>query len=202
MTKIKICGLSRRQDIEFVNRLLPDYIGFVFAEMSRRCIKRETAAELKRELSPSISTVGVFVDEDIYTVAELASGGILDIVQLHGDEDEGYILKLKQMIKKPVIKAFRVKSDKEIAAAQKSRADYVLLDSGAGSGKTFDRTLLKGIKRPYFLAGGLTPENVREAINFYRPFAVDVSSGVETDNVKDQNKIEKFIYAARRESVL
>ena len=198
MTRIKLCGLSRTQDIEAANRLLPDYIGFVFAEKSRRYITPKKASALKQQLHPSIKAVGVFVDEDVDTVAALLQEGVIDIAQLHGGEDDGYIARLREMTGKPIIKAFIIRYAGDVKAAEHSCADAILLDSGKGSGKPFDQSLLKAIKRPYFLAGGLDPENVGSAVQKLRPFAVDVSSGVETGGVKDMEKMTAFVSAVRK----
>ena len=197
MTRVKMCGLRRAEDIEAANRLMPEYIGFVFAPASRRFISLEEAAALRQALSPGIRAVGVFVDEDAETVARLLESGVIDIAQLHGNEDEAYITRLKARTGKPVIRAFRVKNAEDLRAAEASPADMILLDAGAGDGKTFDWSMLSSVSRPYFLAGGLTPENTAEAVKRYHPFAVDVSSGIETDGFKDCNKMRAFMRAVR-----
>ena len=198
MTKIKLCGLKRPQDIQAANELLPAYIGFVFAPKSRRYVHPDRAEELRRMLNPGIIPVGVFVNETPETVAALLDRGIIDIAQLHGKEDAAYIRRLRQLTKKPLIQAFRVDTPADVAAAQASTADYVLLDSGAGgTGTSFDWSLLQNIQRPYFLAGGLTPENVGGAVATLHPYAVDVSSGIETDGKKDMEKMRAFVYAVR-----
>ena len=197
MTRVKMCGLRRAEDIEAANRLMPEYIGFVFAPASRRFISLEEAAALRQALSPGIRAVGVFVDEDAETVARLLESGVIDIAQLHGNEDEAYIARLKARTGKPVIRAFRVKNAEDLRAAEASPADMILLDAGAGDGKTFDWSMLSSVSRPYFLAGGLTPENTAEAVKRFHPFAVDVSSGIETDGFKDCNKMRAFMRAVR-----
>ena len=198
MTKIKLCGLKRPQDIQAANELLPAYIGFVFAPKSRRYVHPDRAEELRRMLNPGIIPVGVFVNETPETVAALLDRGIIDIAQLHGKEDEAYIRRLRQLTKKPLIQAFRIDTPADVAAAQASPADYVLLDSGAGgTGTCFDWSLLQDIQRPYFLAGGLTPENVGGAVATRHPYAVDVSSGIETDGAKDKEKMTQFVRAVR-----
>lgn len=199
MTKIKLCGLSRQCDIEWANELKPDYIGFIFWSKSKRNVSPEKARELKALLSPDIKAVGVFVNEPVENVAELLSNNIIDIAQLHGSEDEEYIAKLRTLSDKPIIKAFLLKSKDDAETAEKSTADHILLDSGMGAGKSFDWNLLREINRPYFLAGGLYPENVRDAIDKLSPFAVDVSSGIETDNFKDKNKMTAIVKAVRKE---
>ena len=197
MTKIKLCGLSRAEDIECANSLKPDYIGFVFYKKSKRFVDREKARELKNLLDKDNKAVGVFVDEDIDFVASLLRDEIIDIAQLHGNEDENYIKDLKTLSGKPVIKAVRVASADDIKTANNSPADFVLLDSGMGGGKVFDWNLIKEVKRDYFLAGGLTLENAAEAVNTLTPFAVDVSSGIETDGIKDAQKMKEFVKTVR-----
>lgn len=198
MTKIKLCGLSRPEDIQAANRLLPDYVGFIFAPKSRRYVPPESAAALRRLLHPDIAAVGVFVREAPETVAGLLSRNIIDIAQLHGGEDEEYIESLRALTDKPLIKAFRIDTERDILAAQNSPADFVLLDSGnGGTGTSFDWNLIRQIGRPYFLAGGLGPGNVGRAVASLKPYAVDVSSGIETDGVKDESKMREFVYAVR-----
>lgn len=197
MTKVKICGLKREEDIAFANELRPDYIGFVFAKASKRYVDREQAAALKGQLSSEIKSVGVFVDETAENVAELLNSGIIDLAQLHGSEDEKYIEGLRALTDKPIIQAFKIKTAEDISRALESTADYILLDSGAGSGEIFDWNLLKDIDRPWFLAGGLSAGNVREAVDEFHPYGVDVSSAVETGEVKDKGKMAAFIAAVR-----
>lgn len=199
MTKIKLCGLSRPCDIEAANALRPDYIGFVFASKSRRYVTYEKAAELKKWLSPEIQAVGVFVNEHPQNVAKLLQNGIIDMAQLHGDEDEDYITQLRLLTNKPMIRAFRIETAKDIKNAKQSMADYILLDSGAGTGTVFDWNLVKSIRRPYFLAGGLDLDNVTDAVKALHPFAVDVSTGIETDGAKDKIKMAAFVAAVRKE---
>lgn len=199
MTKIKLCGLTRPCDIEYVNELLPEYIGFVFAPKSRRYISPEKAEVLREHLDDRITPVGVFVDEKIEVIADLIKRKIIDIVQLHGNESEKYITGLRRVIDCPVIKAFRIESEADIVSVNNSSADYVLLDSGGGTGKVFDHSLLKDIARPYFLAGGLTPENVETAVKQLKSFAVDVSSSLETDGFKDKIKMTAFVNAVRKD---
>ena len=198
MTKIKFCGLKRKADIEAANALKPDYIGFVFAKDSRRYISPENAAVLKSQLSSEISAVGVFVNERPEYIASLLDDGLIDLAQLHGDEDEAYIDRLKGLTGKPLIKAFRISSASEAVKASASSADMILLDSGTGSGRTFNWQLIKGLRRPYFLAGGLNPVNAGDAVRLLNPWAVDVSSGIETDGLKDIKKMAAFAAAVRK----
>ena len=197
MTKIKLCGLSRECDIEAVNELCPEYIGFVFANKSKRYVTPAKAKELRTILNKDIKAVGVFVNEDIEKVSELLENDIIDIAQLHGSEDEEYILKLREKTQKPIIKAFKISSSADAISAEKSSADFILLDSGAGTGSVFDWEWLKEVRRPYFLAGGLSTENVESAIKKLSPYAVDVSSGIETEGVKDKIKMKEFVSKVR-----
>ncbi|MBR6996763.1 MAG: phosphoribosylanthranilate isomerase [Ruminococcus sp.] len=196
MTKIKMCGLRRAEDIEFANMVKPDYIGYVFAEKSKRYITPEKAAELTKLLDGDIVPVGVFVDETMENVIAAVKMGAVKMVQLHGSESEDFVSKLKNR-GIPVIKAFQVGSAEDIAAAECSCADLVLLDSGKGSGQTFDWSLIGGIKRPYLLAGGITAENAAAAIGKLRPYGVDASSCLETDGFKDIAKMKAFAQAVR-----
>ncbi len=202
MTKIKLCGLSRPQDIQAANELRADYIGFVFAPGSRRYVSPRQALTLKSLLSPQIHAVGVFVYEEIEKVARLLNRGVIDMAQLHGGEDEDYIRHLRGLTGKPIIQAFRITSDRDVLRAESSIADHVLLDSGAGTGTTFDWALIRQIKRPYFLAGGLDIHNVKNAVDQLEPYAVDVSSGIETGGVKDPAKMAAFVAAVRKEARL
>ena len=201
MTKIKFCGLTRTGDIEAANELKPDYIGFVFWSKSKRAVTAGEAKILKSKLDPSIKAVGVFVDEDMEAVKSLFDGGIIDIAQLHGHEDEDYINGLKKASGKPVIKAFRIRSEEDISKAEASPADLVLLDAGMGDGVTFDWSLIKNTGRPYFLAGGLDPDNAADAVRTLHPYALDVSSGIETDGLKDTNKMAAFAASVRKEDI-
>ncbi len=201
MTRIKLCGLSRPCDIEAANALMSDYVGFVFAPQSRRYVTPRLAAELKGMLSPDIAAVGVFVNEAPETIADLLEKGVIDAAQLHGEESEAYIRRLRQLTGRPLIRAFRIQTAQDAEMAESSSADHVLLDSGAGTGNTFDWQLIRGVGRPYFLAGGLTPDNVENAVRQLRPFAVDVSSGTETDGKKDAEKMAAFVAAVRRAQI-
>ena len=193
MTVIKICGLRRLEDAFILNREKVDAAGFVFYPPSRRFVRPELAGKIKKLLYPSIRTVGVFVKEDPERVAALHEAGIIDMAQLHGDEDEDYIEKIQNMTGKPVIKAFSIKTPEDVQRALRSPADYILLDQGAGgTGEPFDWTLVPPVRRPFFLAGGIGPENLRSAIGTLHPWAVDLSSSLETDGRKDQAKIQQI----------
>ena len=199
MTKIKMCGLSRAEDIQAANAIKPDYIGFVFAEISKRKVSALEASKLKSKLDPEIKAVGVFLDDKLDFVASMLNLGIVDVVQLHGSEDEEYIEKVRKITNKPIIKAFIIRSEEDVKRAEKSTADYILLDGGKGEGRAFDWSLLKEIKRPYFLAGGLNHDNVGDAVKALKPFALDVSTGIETDGVKDREKMTAFANTVREE---
>lgn len=182
------------------NQLRPDFIGFVFAKKSKRYAPPELAKSLKAQLLPGIQAVGVFVNEPVESVAALLENETIDIAQLHGKEDENYIASLRVRTKKPILQAFRIDTREDVLAANRSSADFVLLDSGnGGTGTAFDWGLLGDMDRPYFLAGGLNPETVGPAVKALHPYAVDVSSGIETDGLKDPNKMAAFVAAVRKE---
>jgi len=190
--RIKICGLFRADDIDFANEAMPDYIGFVFAD-SKRKIGYDTARELKKRLDPRIKSVGVFVNADINDIARHFADGVIDMAQLHGEEDEIYAARLKETCGIPIIKAvigeFR----------WRGKADYLLFDSGRGSGRTFDWSLIPDElkQNPFFLAGGINPDNIAEAAKL-APYCIDVSGGAETGGVKDKEKIKKLVGFIRR----
>lgn len=196
--KIKICGLSRPEDIACVNRLLPDYIGFVFWPKSRRAVTREQTAQLKALLSPLVRAVGVFVEAPLEEIVGLLADGIIDIAQLHGRETETDIRYLQEMTGRPVIKAVKVHERSDVEAWLGSGADYLLFDSGMGSGKAFDRSLLGEVGRPYFLAGGLGPDNLEPVLVQGGPYGVDLSSSVETEGRKDPEKMRRVVELVRQ----
>ena len=197
MAKIKICGLTRPEDIYAVNAVKPDYIGFVFAE-SRRKIEVHQAAALRELLDNGITPCGIFVNETPEAVARAVHIGAIDIIQLHGDEDEAYIRNLKTLTNAPIIKAISVQKHGDVQAWAATQADYLLLDStGGGTGQSFDWGLIGEVEKPFFLAGGLNTDNVQTAIQTLNPFAVDVSSGAETDGRKDASKIKALVQLVR-----
>lgn len=201
--KIKLCGLTRPCDIEAVNELQPDYIGFVFAKKSRRYVSPEKAVELKAMLAPEIQAVGVFVNEEPEQIVSLLEAGTIDVAQLHGQEGEREIRRLRELTDHPLIQAFRIDTEQDVERANASTADYVLLDSGAGgTGTVFDWDLLQTIRRPYFLAGGLDTENLGTVKAKLNPYGIDVSSGIETDGYKDKEKMTAFVATARKEDTL
>ena len=198
-TKIKICGLRCREDILAVNEAKPDYCGFIIEfPKSIRSVTADEVRELVKNLSPEIQPVGVFVNASMELVRSLLDDGTLAMAQLHGQEDENYIRQLKTMTDQLLIKAFSIKTEADIKKAIRSEADYILLDQGVGgTGETFDWSLVPAIKRPWFLAGGLGCENLESAIHLLHPWAVDLSSSVETDGHKDPDKILEAVYAVR-----
>ena len=197
MTEVKICGMRRLEDIRYANELRPDMIGVVFWRPSKRYVSADDASELRSSLDTGIKPVGVFVDEDPRVVADIANRGIVDMVQLHGVEDEEYIHGLRKLIDAPIIRTFCVRSEEDLVKASESSADMVLLDNGKGTGQTFDWTLMRDLGRDFILSGGLSASNVGDAVRRFHPHAVDVSSAVETDGFKDRSKMEQFIDAVR-----
>lgn len=199
MTKIKICGLFRDRDVDYVNEALPDYCGFIIDfPKSHRSVTPDRVRALRRRLVDAVTPVGVFVDQPVEAVAALLKDGTISIAQLHGHEDADYIAALRDLAPgRPVWKAFRVRTAEDKAAAAASMADMVLLDGGQGSGQVFDWSLTAGVGRPFFLAGGLTPDNIPQAVARLRPHGLDLSSGVETERRKDREKILAAVAAAR-----
>ena len=195
MVKIKICGLKRLEDIRIVNKYKPDYIGFVFAD-SKRKVSHELAAEMKNNLDSDILSVGVFVDADASEIIELFNKGIIEIAQLHGQESEDYIRNLKESTddKLKVINAIEMSDEKDLFDYDSSIADFLLLDSGKGSGKTFDWNLIgNDLNKEFFLAGGIDISNIYKAIEEINPYAIDLSSSLETNGFKDENKIKAIM---------
>ena len=194
--KIKFCGMRRAEDIAALNELKPDFAGFILAKGFKRTITYKEAEDLGRALDPEIKKVGVFVNDDVETVAELVKKAVIDIPQLHGDEDEEYIKKLRTLCDAEIIKVFKIKTEEDVAKAVACSADHILLDAGTGEGKTFEWQLIKELKRPYILAGGLDADNITEAVKALHPWGVDVSSGIETNGIKDPEKMIKFLKKA------
>ena len=197
MVKIKICGLRRLEDVEIVNKYKPDYVGFVFAD-SKRKVSHEIASKMKDNLSSDIISVGVFVDAPQDEILELFNDDVIEIAQLHGMEDEDYINNLKENTNNElkIIKAIEMSEDEDLSKYDNSPADYLLLDSGKGSGKTFDWQLIRtDLKKEFFLAGGINSTNVKKAIEEFDPYAIDLSSSLETNDYKDENKIKEIMEA-------
>ncbi len=201
MTKIKLCGMMCETDIETANRLQPDLVGFVFAKKSRRYVTDEQAAGLRRALSDRIPAAGVFVNEEISHVVRLLQLGVINVVQLHGGEGEEYLKELRKQTDAPIIRAFRIREREDIAKVRAfDENTKILLDAGSGDGMTFRWEWLKDADFDFYLAGGLTVENVAEAVRIYHPYGVDVSSGIETDGRKDIRKMEAFVRTVRKEN--
>ena len=200
MSKIKICGMPRPCDIDFVNEAKPDFCGFILGvPKSRRNISLSTLYALRERLNASVKPVGVIVDAPMEMILPLAADGTLAAIQLHGHESEEYIRQLKEQTSVPIFRAFRVTDRESLIPALQSPADLILLDHGAGgTGETFDWSVLEGITRPYILAGGLGPDNLESAISTLHPWGVDMSSGVETDGIKDREKIFKAVQIAHK----
>jgi phosphoribosylanthranilate isomerase len=199
MTKIKICGLKREEDIGFVNIAKPDYIGFVFAGEKRK-IDFNIATKLRSLLNKEIQAVGVFANAAVDNIFNLCKDCIIDLVQLHGDEDELYISKLKEKVKQPIIKVIRVKKRMRDI---NTKADFVLFDTYSnfeygGCGKVFDWSLIREYKQPFFLAGGLNKNNIEDALTELKPYCIDLSSGVERNGIKDLNKIKEIMQIVRK----
>ena len=200
-TKIKICGLSRPEDIEAVNEVKPDYAGFVVeVSKSRRNVSVQQLRRLTALLDHGIVSVGVFVNAPVELIVGLLQDGVLAMAQLHGQEDETYISRLRNRIKAdaPLIQAFSIRTKEDVLRAVKSSADLILLDQGSGgSGRTFDWSLADAVDRPFFLAGGLGSGNLAQAIRAVKPWAVDLSSALETDGYKDPKKMREAVQIVR-----
>lgn len=192
MAKIKICGLRYDADIDYVNELKPDYIGFILTDGFRRSIDVDTAKQLKSKLDKSIKAVGVFVDDDIHKINRLVKDGVIDLVQLHGSESAAYCKKIKA----PTIKCFKPDM---FGCINEYDADYFLFDSGAGTGKTFNWDAIPQTDKPVFLAGGINKDNISKAIQDIKPYCIDLSSAVETNGIKDYNKIKEIMEIMRYE---
>ena len=207
MTKVKICGLTRSEDIECANRVKPDFIGMVFYAKSKRTVTAQQAAQLKAQLEQGIKAVGVFVNAEISCIAKLAQASIIDIIQLHGDEDADYITRLHQELANknvsvPIIKAIRVRSEESLLNLEQYQVDFFLFDTYkpgqyGGTGERFNLEL-EGvtIPKPYFIAGGLDASNVAHVVaENPHAYAVDVSGGVEDSatGLKDAQKMADFV---------
>ncbi len=201
MTKIKICGLFRECDVEAVNEARPDWCGFIVNfPRSHRNLSPDAVRALRAKLDSGIAPVGVFVDQPAEDVAALLNDGTISAAQLHGHEDADYIAHLRKLAPgRAVWKAFKIREPADLDAANACPADLVVLDNGYGTGASFDWSLAEGVTRPYLLAGGLTPENIPDAISRLHPWGLDISSGVETDKLKDREKIKAAVRAARKE---
>lgn len=198
MVKVKICGITTKEEINMVNQYRPDYIGFIVnVKQSKRNCTIEKVKELSKYIDPNILKVGVFVDEDIDIMKDLIESNSIDVIQLHGNQSNAFIKKIKDELSCELIQAYSITNKKDILLANKSIADIILLDCGSGgTGKSFDWSLLQYVKRKYILAGGLDCTNIEDALQ-YSMMMVDVSSGVETNGKKDKIKIRDFIRKVR-----
>lgn len=198
MTKVKICGVKREIDVDAINNSLPEYVGFVFYNKSKRFIDDKKASKLRNKISDNVKTVGVFVNDDINHIFNLYRSKIINVIQLHGDEDENYINKIRYKLPEAEVwKSFIIRDEIDIQDANNCSADMVVLDNGYGDGKCFDWTLIRYLNRPFILAGGLNIDNVASAIYDVHPYCIDISSGVETRGLKDGNKIEDITMLIR-----
>lgn len=206
MSKIKICGMMHKEDIEAVNELRPDFVGFIMSteQKFRRQISTAKAEKFRSLLKPSIKAVGVFVDEPIEFIEEICENDIIDLIQLHGNEDDDYILKLSRRVKTPIIKAVHVRTTEQILEAQKLHCQYLLLDTAytdkvGGGGKSFNWDIIpEKLQKPFFLAGGINADNIADAVKTVNPYSIDLSSSVEIDGKKDRSKIKEVIEKVRR----
>ena len=197
MSKIKFCGIKSDSDLDYLNQLAPDYIGMVFAPKSKRVVTFEEAKKISQTLKPEITRVGVFVDAPESLIAKLVNNQVIQVIQLHGAEDEATIRHYQQTLKVPVIKAFGIQTPDDVKKAIQSPADYLLFDyKVAGSGKTFDWRYIQEVKRDYFLAGGINSENLKEALSL-NPYAIDLSSAIETNGSKDNQKMTTIMNIMR-----
>lgn len=199
--KIKICGLMSEADATYVNEAKADFAGLVFAN-TRRKVSFEMAKKIRTKLDPKILTVGVFVNHDEAEICQLAEEGIISMIQLHGEETPETAIALKEKTGLPVIKAFRIQSKEDIEKASNYPADYYLFDTYqkgiyGGTGKVFDWNLIEEIGCPFFLAGGLDVQNIEKAMET-NAYALDISSGVETDGAKDRDKIMEVVSLVHR----
>ena len=195
---IKVCGMREAENIQEIESLQDiDMLGFIFYPKSPRYIY-----ELPAYLPVHARRVGVFVNEDLKRIEEICDKKVIDIVQLHGLEEEKELNYLRSRIVQPVIKAFCIKKEEDVRQAERSPADFILLDSGAGTGRTFEWEWIKHMERPYFLAGGIHIDNVEKALEQLKPYAIDVSSGIETEGRKDKRKMAAIMTAVRKERKL
>ena len=197
--KIKICGLKSLDDIKIINKAKTNYAGFIFAKNSKRKIDFNLALKMKENINPEIKVTGVFANQEIKEIAELT--GIIDVIQLHGDEDNNYIKSLKEMTDKKIIKAY--KADNQLKEnIENSLADYILIDSNSkssfgGTGITFDWNIIPKTDKKIFLAGGLNINNIEKAIKMVNPYCLDINSGVETFGKKDEKKVIEIVKLIR-----
>lgn len=209
MTRIKICGLTRMEDIDSVNRYQPEYIGFIFAPKSRRYVTPEKAKQLAAGLKCGIQSVGVFTQANVDEIIRIAESVPLNVVQLHGMQSENMVQDLRSALPEGVQIWYCVAAENGTVVFPELDhiVDLWLVDTAAGgsfggTGKTFDWMKAKMFlrDRKIILAGGLNPENIAQAVSCLHPYAVDVSTGVETNGFKEEEKIKQFVTAVRNGS--
>lgn len=216
--RVKLCGMSREEDVRSVAQTRPDMCGFIVDfPQSHRSVSVERLTELCELLDEEdakvaarmatsgnpvnlhpIWRVGVFVDEPLDSLIRIVTNGSVDLVQLHGNESNAYISELRHRTRVGTIQAFRVRGSEDVSRAEGSSADMILLDSGQGSGRVFDWGDVSRVHRPFILAGGLTPETIGKALTEVHPWGVDMSSGIETDKLKDPAKIAAAVDEVHR----
>lgn len=205
---VKFCGMRRVKDIEYANECRPDYVGFILSEGFKRSVDFGTFYELNTYLDKDIKRTGVFVNEPIENILHCAYNESLDVIQLHGGEDEKYIGKLRKHFSGEIWKAVRAKSPEDIEREQKKSCDKLLIDSFSenaygGTGKRINTEIVKNaeITKPFFIAGGITAENVSEIVRDVRPYGIDLSSGIETDGFKDFSKMKNIMRILKEENL-
>lgn len=193
--KIKICGINRPRDVQYINQSQPDYVGFIVNfPKSHRSVDYNQLDVLASQVDASIKKVGVFVNESAEKIAQVLNEDILDIAQLHGKQDEVFIQTLRSLTDKEIWKAFSIENKDDLRQAEATSADLVLLDNkGGGTGQAFDHSLIQDFQRPYLLAGGMDDETIPLVLDRLSPFGIDTSSGTETNKKKDPEKIENII---------
>lgn len=209
MIRLKFCGLRRFKDVEYVNAAKPDYAGFILSSGFKRSVETyDFFTELESSLDDNIKRVGVFVNEPLEHFSRVAP--LLDAVQLHGDEDEGYIAELRKVFDGEIWKAVRLRDVSDIERTAVSDADRYVLDAFSenavgGTGKRIDADLLRKavplLNKPFFIAGGITAENITETAREFSPYGIDLSGGIETDGVKDMRKMENIVSILREENL-
>lgn len=204
MISVKFCGMRRPQDIEYANECRPDYVGFILSDGFKRTVSKEDFLALEKGLDKNIKKVGVFVNERPRNILELAEH--LDVIQLHGDEDHSTVFYYSDVTNCEIWKAVRAKSPKDIERYSWNHIDKLLIDSFSedsvgGTGKRIDTEIVKSakIEKPFFIAGGITAENIAEIVRNTKPYGVDISSGIETDGYKDLNKMKKIMQILRED---
>lgn len=206
MITVKFCGMRRPHDIEYANECCPDYVGFILTDGFKRTVSKEDFLALEKGLDKDIKRVGVFVNERPKNILEMAE--YLDVIQLHGDEDHTTVFYYSDKTNSEIWKAVRAKSPEDIERYKWNHIDKLLIDSFSedgvgGTGKRIDTEIVKSakIEKPFFIAGGITAENIVEIVRDTEPYGVDISSGIETDGFKDLQKMKKIMQILREENL-